>query len=61
MFCAAINLIVVEVSVLCCHQFDSGGGKFFFAAVKLIVVEVSVLCCHQVDSGGGRCFLLPSS
>ena len=29
MFCAAINLIVVEVSVLCCHLFDSGGGKFF--------------------------------
>ena len=42
MFCAAVKLIVVEVSVLCCHQVDSGGGK-------------SVLCCHQVDSGGGKC------
>ena len=29
MFCAAINLIVVEVSVLCCRQVDSGGGKCF--------------------------------
>ena len=26
MFCAAIKLIVVEVSVLCCRQVDSGGG-----------------------------------
>ena len=46
MFCAAIKLTVVEVSVLCCHQIDSGGG---------------VLCCHQVDSGGGKCFVLPSN
>ena len=28
-FCAAIKLIVAEVSVLCCHQVDSGGGKCF--------------------------------
>ena len=27
MFCAAVKLIVVEISVLCCHQVDSGGGK----------------------------------
>ena len=29
MFCAAIKLIVIEVSVLCYHQVDSGGGKYF--------------------------------
>ena len=29
MFCAAINLIVVEVSVLCCRQVDSGERKYF--------------------------------
>ena len=29
MFCAAIKLIMVEVSVLCFHQFDSGEGKCF--------------------------------
>ena len=45
MFCAAIKLIVIEVSVLCCHQFDSGGGK----------------CFVLVDSGGCKCFMLPSS
>ena len=61
MFCAAIKLIVVEVSILCRHQVDSGGGKVFCAAINLIVVEVSVLCCRQVDSGGGKCFVLPSS
>ena len=27
MFCAAVKLIVIEVSVLCCHQVDSVGGK----------------------------------
>ena len=43
MFCAAIKLIVMEVSVLCCRQVDGCGGKCFCAAVKLIVVEVSVL------------------
>ena len=58
MFCAAIKLIVVEVSVLCCHQVDSGGGKCF---VLPSICEVSVLCCHQVDSGGGKCFVLPSN
>ena len=46
MFCAAIKLIVVEVSVSCCHQVDSGGG---------------VLYCRQVDSGGGKCVVLPSN
>ena len=29
MFCAAIELIVIEVSVLCSHQVDNGGGKCF--------------------------------
>ena len=29
MFCAVIELIVVEASVLCCHRVDSGGGKCF--------------------------------
>ena len=29
MFCAAVKLTVVEVSVLCCHQVDGGGGKCF--------------------------------
>ena len=29
MFCAAVKLIVVEVSVLCCRQDDSDGGKCF--------------------------------
>ena len=29
MFCAAVKLIVVEVTVLGCHQVDSGGGKCF--------------------------------
>ena len=28
MFCAAVKMIVMEVSVLC-YQFDSGGGKCF--------------------------------
>ena len=27
MFFAAVKLIVVEVSVLCCHQVDSDCGK----------------------------------
>ena len=29
MFCAAVKLILVEVSVLCCCQIDRGGGKCF--------------------------------
>ena len=29
MFCVAVKLIEVEVSVLCCHQVDSVGGKCF--------------------------------
>ena len=29
MFCAAVKLVVVEVSVLCCRQVGSGGGKCF--------------------------------
>ena len=29
MFYAAVKLIVVEVSILCCRQVDSGGGKCF--------------------------------
>ena len=29
MFFAAVKLIVVEVSVLCCRQVDSGGGRCF--------------------------------
>ena len=29
MFCVVIELIVVEASVLCCHQVDIGGGKCF--------------------------------
>ena len=46
MFCAAIKLMVVEVSVLWCCQVDTGGG---------------VLCCCQVDTGGGKCFVLLSN
>ena len=33
MFCAAVKMIVVEVSVLCWHQVDSGGGKCFDSGV----------------------------
>ena len=29
MFYAAVKLIVVEVSILCCRQVDSGEGKCF--------------------------------
>ena len=29
MFCAAIEMIVGEVSVLCCHRDDGGGSKCF--------------------------------
>ena len=29
MFCAAVELIVVEISVLCCRRVDSGGDKCF--------------------------------
>ena len=29
MFCAVIKFIVMEASVLCCHQVDSGGDKCF--------------------------------
>ena len=29
MFCAAVKLIVVEESVLCCRQVDCYGGKCF--------------------------------
>ena len=29
MFHAAVKLIGMEVSVLCCRQVDSGGGKCF--------------------------------
>ena len=29
MFCAAIEMIVGEVSVLFCHRDDSGGSKCF--------------------------------
>ena len=28
-FCTAVKLKVAEVSFLCCHQIDSGGGKCF--------------------------------
>ena len=37
---------MAEVSVLCGHLVDSGGG---------------VLCGHLVDSGGGKCFVRSSS
>ena len=47
MFCVVIKLILVEASVLCCHQVD--------------MVKASVLCCDQFDSGGGKCFVLSSS
>ena len=58
MVCAAIKLIVIEVSVLRCHQVDSGGGVLCSHQVDS---GGGVLCCHQVDSGGGKCFVLPSS
>ena len=58
MFCAAIKLIVVEVSVFCCHQVDSGGGVLCCHQVDS---GGGVLCCHQVGTGGGKCFVLPSS